>query len=192
MTVPAPIKVELVPHSANWQEIAQQEALRLVKALEGNVILVHHVGSTAIPGIHAKPIIDLMPVVRSVRELDEQQAVLRQLGYQYWGEYGIVGRRYCTLEDPSNGRRKFHLHCFEPGSEEIEPHLAFRDYLRANSAKAMEYDAEKRRCRELHPDDSHAYSDAKADWIAAQLPAALACFAAMQGQQRYMTSEQEK
>ena len=173
--MPAPIKVELVPHSAAWEELARGESLRLSEALS-NVVVVHHIGSTAVPGIHAKPIIDLMPVVKSLSELDQQESVLAELGYQCWGEYGISGRRYCTFDDPSTGRRRFQLHCFQSGSGEIERHLAFRDYLRANQAKAMEYDEEKRRCRKLHSENSHAYSAAKADWIEAELPAALARF----------------
>lgn len=171
--MPAPIGVELLPYSEYWPKMAQEETIRLLDTIGGNLIEVHHIGSTAIPGIHAKAIIDLMPVVRSTKKLDEQQSALQGLGYEFWGEYGIPGRRYCTLDDPTTGRRKFQLHCFEPGSEEIAGHLAFRDYLHANPLLAKEYDLEKRRCRDLHPDDSHAYSDAKADWIAAQLPAAL-------------------
>ena len=174
--MPPPIKVELVPHSANWQLAAREETLRLHEALEASLVQVHHIGSTAIPGIHAKPIIDLMPVVRAVSELDAKQSALLRLGYQYWGEYGIPGRRDCSLDEPSTGRRKFQLHCFAAGSSAVERHLAFRDYLRANPTKAREYDQEKHRCRALHPDDSHAYSDAKADWIAAHLAEALAHF----------------
>lgn len=175
LSLPAPIKVELVPHSAGWEQLARKEAHRLLQALEGSVV-VHHIGSTAVPGILAKPMIDLLPVVRSARRLDEQESVFAQLGYRCWGEYGIPGRRYCTFDEPMTGQRNFQLHCFEAGSDAIERHLAFRDYLRANPLKAKEYEDEKCRCRELHPDDSHAYSDAKAGWIAAQLPAALAQF----------------
>lgn len=171
--MPAPIKVELVPHSSSWEQAATVETLRLLEALKGSIAFVHHIGSTAIPGIHAKPIVDLMPVVRSIVELDEKESVILNLGYEYWGEYGIPGRRYCTMDEASTGRRKFQLHCFESASREIERHLAFRDYLRANPMKAQEYDVEKRRCQELHPNDSHAYSDAKGNWIAAQLPDAL-------------------
>jgi GrpB-like predicted nucleotidyltransferase (UPF0157 family) len=174
--MPPPIKVELLPHSPSWAVDAKTENLRLIQALEGVFIVIHHIGSTTIPGIHAKPIVDLLPVVTNVSELDRQASVFVRLGYQYWGEYGMPGRRYCTLDDPSTGKRKFQLHCFESGSVEIERHLAFRDFLRANPEKAQEYDAEKRRCRELYPNDSHAYSDAKAKWIAAQLPAALMYF----------------
>jgi GrpB-like predicted nucleotidyltransferase (UPF0157 family) len=174
--MPPPRKVELAPYSPAWQLAAREESLRLGQALEASLVEVHHIGSTAIPGIHAKPIVDLMPVVRSVSELDEKESVFRQLGYHYWGELGIPGRRYCTWDEPATGRRIFQVHCFESGSLEIERHLAFRDYLRANPATAQEYDQEKHRCRELHPDNSHAYTDAKADWIAAHLIDALAHF----------------
>jgi GrpB-like predicted nucleotidyltransferase (UPF0157 family) len=174
--MPPPIKVELVPHSPCWEFVAREESLRLLQLLEGTILHVHHIGSTGISGIHAKPVVDLLPVVRSVDELDAKRSVILQLGYQYWGEYGIPGRRYCSFDEPSTGRRKFQLHCFEPESPEIQRHLAFRDYLRANPTIRQEYDQEKHRCRAIHPDDSHAYSDAKSDWIAAHLPAALARF----------------
>lgn len=166
--MPPPIKVELAPHSPSWGLVAREETLRLHQALGDTLVAVHHIGSTAIPGIHAKPIIDLMPVVRALSELDAQESALLRLGYQGWGEYGIAGRRYFTFEEPSTGRRVFQCHCFEAESFQIERHVAFRDYMRANPAKAHEYDQEKHRCRQLHPDDSHAYTDAKADWIAAQ------------------------
>ncbi len=152
---------------------AKEETSRLLEAFGGSIFAVHHIGSTSIPGIHAKPIVDLLPVARSLSDLDEKEGVFLQLGYQFWGEYGIPGRRYSTFDDLADGRRKFQLHCFEEGSPEIERHLAFRDFLRANPKVAQEYDDEKHRCRELHSDDSHAYSDAKADWIARHLVKAL-------------------
>src|SRR5262249_8231987 len=120
--------------------------------------------------------VDLLPIVRSVEKLDEQASVFLPLGYQYWGEYGIAGRRYCTFDEPASGQRKFQLHCFEAESHEVERHLAFRDYLRANPLKAREYDEENPRCGELPPADSHASPAARPAWIVAQLPAALAHF----------------
>jgi GrpB-like predicted nucleotidyltransferase (UPF0157 family) len=176
MTTPTPITVELRPYSPGWADEARAETMRLSGALEGTILVVHHIGSTAIPPICAKPIIDLMPIVGSVSDVDEQEAVFRLLGYRCWGEYGIAGRRYLTLDDPDTGKRRFQLHCYEPGSEEIDRHLAFRDYLRANPRKAQEYENEKRRCQQLNPHNSHAYADAKSEWIQDQLPEALASF----------------
>jgi len=87
---------------------------------------------------------------------------LESLGYGWWGEYGLPGRRYCTLDDPQTGRRRVQLHGYLNGSAEITRHLAFRDYLRARPDVAQAYDAEKERCRKLHPFDSHAYRIANA------------------------------
>jgi GrpB-like predicted nucleotidyltransferase (UPF0157 family) len=127
--------------------------------------MVHHIGSTAIPGIRAKPILDLIPVVRSLDEFENSRSVVEGLGYAWWGEFGLPGRRYCTFDDPHTARRTVQLHCYERGSSEIVRHLAFRDYLRSNPDLARAYDALKDRCRDLHPLDSHAYSDCKNAWI---------------------------
>jgi GrpB-like predicted nucleotidyltransferase (UPF0157 family) len=163
--MPAPIPVELKQHDPAWAKNAQQEAARLTAEIGEVVITVHHIGSTAIPGMHAKPILDLIPVVLSLAKFESSRSVVERLGYSWWGEYGLPGRRYCTLDDPLTGRRKVQLHCYEQDSSQITRHLAFRDYLRSYPNLAREYDAEKVRCRDLHPLDSHAYSDCKAVWI---------------------------
>jgi len=163
--MPPPIPVELEPHSPDWLEAAAREAQRLAEALGPYLVAVHHIGSTAIPGIAAKPILDLIPEVRSLAGFDACQPVLLQLGYEWWGEYGMAGRRYATLTDGATGRRCIQLHVFATGSPHIERHLAFRDFLRAHPAKAREYEAVKLRSRDQHPDNSHAYSDAKSAWI---------------------------
>ncbi|MBL8830384.1 MAG: GrpB family protein [Planctomycetaceae bacterium] len=174
--MPPPIKVELEPYSSQLKDRTDTEIERLSQTLADCLIAIHHIGSTAIPGIHAKPIIDLLPVTTDLRLLDERQASFECMGYRYWGEYGIAGRRYCTRDCAATSRRLVQLHCFQTGSSEIEKHLAFRDYLLDHPAEAMAYDREKRRCRDLHPDDSHAYSDAKAAWITALLPTAIQYF----------------
>ncbi|MCP3167788.1 GrpB family protein [Myxococcus qinghaiensis] len=163
--VPPPIRVTLVPHDPRWAEAAATEARYLTDALGSIVLRVHHVGSTAIPGIRAKPILDLMPVLTSVDELDKHQGVLEGLGYAGWGELGMPGRRYCTKDDPRTRERLVQLHCYADGSPEISRHLAFRDYLRERPGIARAYDDEKVRCQRLHPNDSHAYSGCKDAWI---------------------------
>jgi GrpB-like predicted nucleotidyltransferase (UPF0157 family) len=163
--MPPPVPVELVPHDPAWADHARQEAARLTAAIGGVIVMVHHIGSTAIPGIRAKPILDLIPVVRSLDEFENSRSVVEGLGYAWWGEFGLPGRRYCTFDDPHTARRTVQLHCYERGSSEIVRHLAFRDYLRSNPDLARAYDALKDRCRDLHPLDSHAYSDCKNAWI---------------------------
>jgi GrpB-like predicted nucleotidyltransferase (UPF0157 family) len=163
--MPAPIAVELEQYDPVWPENAQQEGARLATEIGAVVIAVHHIGSTAIPGIRAKPILDLIPVVLSISKFEKSRPIVERLGYSCWGEYGIPGRRYCTLDDPLTGRRNVQLRCFEQGSMQIVRQLAFRDYLRSHPDVAREYDAEKYGCRDLHPLDSHAYSDCKDAWI---------------------------
>lgn len=159
------IGVQLVPHSQEWADTARLEARRLMAALGATVIRVEHMGSTAIPGIMAKPIIDFIPVVSSLHELDAKRSILEALGYDYLGEFGIPTRRYCRLNDPTTGERKFQLHCFAEDSPQIARHLAFRDYLRAHPGIAAEYEAVKQRAAALHPDNVLLYNDAKNDWI---------------------------
>ncbi|WP_439541556.1 GrpB family protein [Hyphomicrobium sp.] len=165
MTLPRPIAVELLPHDPRWSAMAEQAGATLSAALAPIIVTVHHIGSTAIQGISAKPILDLIPVVQSLPELDAHRRDIETLGYEWWGELGLPGRRYCTKDDRHTGRRLVQLHCYEIGSSEISRHLAFRDYLRERPDLAREYEREKARCRSLHPADSHAYNDCKNAWI---------------------------
>ena len=163
--IPKPIAVKLVPHRPEWTGMAQAEAARLKAALGGVLRTVHHIGSTAIPGIAAKPIIDLIPIVTSLAELDAAKETVRSLGYRWHGELGLARRRYCTLSDPTTGKRKVQLHCYADGDASVARHLAFRDYLRAHPDKAKAYEAEKIRAAARQPRDTNAYNDEKNDWI---------------------------
>lgn len=118
-----------------------------------------------------------MPAVASLAALDGHRADIETLGYEWWGELGLPGRRYCTKSDPVTGRRLIQLHCYADGSPEIARHLAFRDYLRERPDIASAYDREKMRCQRLHPRDSHAYGDCKAQWIGNVEAEAVARFA---------------
>jgi GrpB-like predicted nucleotidyltransferase (UPF0157 family) len=159
------IAVELQPYSPQWAAMARKESERLAAELGELLLNVEHMGSTAIVGIAAKPIIDLMPIARDEAALDAMESGMLKLGYEWLGEFGIPGRRYCRMNDSITGKRKFQLHCFARDSSEIARHLAFRDYLRAFPVIAKEYEAEKRRAAALHPDNVLAYNDAKNDWI---------------------------
>jgi GrpB-like predicted nucleotidyltransferase (UPF0157 family) len=162
---PSVIPVELVPHRAEWAQMAAAETARLKEALGDNLIAVHHVGSTSIPNIMAKSIVDLMPTVRDLAALDRQENIVRELGYKWHGEFGLEGRRFCSFADPQTGKRTFQLHFFRPNNQNAIRMLAFRDYLRSHPFVAKAYEMEKLRAASLQPGDTTAYNAEKNDWI---------------------------
>jgi GrpB-like predicted nucleotidyltransferase (UPF0157 family) len=157
--MPAPICVELWPHDPAWALLAEAERAALFDAIGDVLLVVHHIGSTAVPGIHAKPVVDLMPVVRDLEALDARRDAIERLGYRWWGELGLQGRRYCSKDDPATGKRLAQLHAYAEGADDIARHIAFKDFLLRHPTVAADYDREKLRCQRLHPDDSHAYSE---------------------------------
>jgi GrpB-like predicted nucleotidyltransferase (UPF0157 family) len=98
-----PIPVILAAYNLEWPQIAAAHAERL-QVLGTGLVAVHHIGSTSVPGLVAKPIIDLMPLVTDLPSLDGQRQRIEALGYMWHGELGIPGRRYCTLADEAGVR----------------------------------------------------------------------------------------
>jgi GrpB-like predicted nucleotidyltransferase (UPF0157 family) len=160
-------RVELHPYDPRWPQIAADELSRLREAVGENLIQGEHIGSTSIPGIAAKPIIDLMPLVRSLSILDESRRALESLGYEWRGEFGIPGRRFCLRVCTVTGSRLTNVHFFEVDAPDVLRHLAFRDYLKAHPAEKTEYEVVKRRAAEQCPLNVFDYNDAKSDWIKA-------------------------
>lgn len=158
------MQVEVVPHDPLWRDAFEAEAKQVADALGENVVAVRHIGSTAIPGIYAKPIIDLLVEVGDIAEVDGRSAAMESLGYEVMGEYGIPGRRYFR-KDNQAGIRTHHIHAFESGSAEAERHLAFRDYMLAHPADAREYSELKRRLAREHPQNMDGYIDGKDGFI---------------------------
>lgn len=155
--------IQLVEHDPRWSGDFEHEATRIRRALGDSLIELHHIGSTSIPGIVAKPVIDMLGVARSLHELDEQAAQLVALGYQALGEFGIPGRRYFRKDD-ADGTRTHQLHTFAVGAAEVHRHLSFRDFLREHPADAQAY-ASLKRTLARDAADMRAYSDGKSDFI---------------------------
>jgi GrpB-like predicted nucleotidyltransferase (UPF0157 family) len=138
VTVSGAMRVIVVPPDPSWPAAFEAAAAEVRAALGENLVQVHHIGSTAIPGIWAKPIIDQLAVVRDLAKLDEQSPRLVELGYEAMGEFGIPGRRYFRRDDAA-GVRTHQIHAFAAGSEHVLRHLAFRDFMRGHPALAAEY-----------------------------------------------------
>ena len=162
--------VVLVPYDPAWPRLASEEAARIARALGDELIAIHHIGSTAVPGIKAKPILDFLGVVRRLLFFDETPSVLEALDYKARGEMGIPRRRYFSKS--ANGPRTHHVHFFEIGDPNIDRHLQFRDYLIAHPDVASEYESLKEGLSRRFPTDITAYTDAKSDFIQAAEKAA--------------------
>lgn len=155
-------KIEVSPYSNLWPKIFAAERLLLENALGELVIEVHHIGSTSVPNLMAKPIIDILMVVNSHEELDEKSPVMERLGYEIKGEFGINSRRYFT----KGGLDRSHqIHAFEIGSEHINRHLAFKDYLIAHPIVTAEYQDLKLQVLSECQNDIGMYCDGKEEFI---------------------------
>ncbi len=166
-------RIDLVPHDPAWARRAAQEAGLVALALGPSLIRIEHIGSTAIPGLWAKPTIDLMPVVTTLAAADARESTMIALGYESRGEFGLEGRRFYS-RDAADGQRLFNVHCWAEGHEALARHVAFRDYLRGHPEQAMAYETEKRRAIAAANNDSALYQREKAAWIDACQARALA------------------
>ncbi len=156
-------EVELVPHNPEWSHLADEEAKRIMEQLSIPVIGIYHIGSTSVPGIKAKPILDFVIEVEILDDFIQSAEVLEELNYVSKGEYGIPGRQFFTKD--TDGERSHHLHVFQQGHPDIERHLVFRDFLRANPEAAHEYEIIKEKLAKRFPKESGSYTEAKSDFI---------------------------
>lgn len=145
-------------------ELFAVESPLVARALGVSLAAAHHIGSTAIPGIWAKPIIDIMVEVKDIAAVDSANGAMAALGYEAMGEYGISGRRFFRKND-SAGIRTHHVHVFEAGSAGAARHLAFRDFMRAHPDAAQKYSDLKRALAAQHPHDIEAYMNGKDSFI---------------------------
>ncbi|HEX8734652.1 MAG TPA: GrpB family protein [Pyrinomonadaceae bacterium] len=156
--------VELVPYQEEWKTLFEREE-RLIREAVGNFALaIEHIGSTAIPGLVAKPIIDIMVGVRDLSGVEKfLRAPLEKIGYEYRGEAGIAGRRYFRKGDFAVSTH--HLTIAEKGGVIWRRHILFRDYLRANEAAARSYNELKKNLAIKFKDRREDYTNAKTGFV---------------------------
>lgn len=156
--------IEVVEYNSSWKEEFIKESKLIYDVMGNEILKIHHIGSTSIHGIFAKPIIDILIEVKDITNIDMYNNDLNKLGYIAKGEYGIEGRRF-FLKGLYN--RTHHVHIFETGNSEIERHLNFRDYMIEHPEDANHYGKLKRDLSIKFRYDIEGYCDGKDAFIKA-------------------------
>ncbi|MEW6737151.1 MAG: GrpB family protein [Acidobacteriota bacterium] len=165
-------KVEIVEYNPQWPEYFSQLSSTISSAIGELALWIEHVGSTSIPGLAAKPIIDLDIVIASRQPLPEIVQRLVLLGYQHEGDLGVLGREAFAREGEdvprdATGRKwpAHHLYVCAQDNAELAKHITFRDYLRNNRAAVLAYQELKYQLAQQFPYDVDAYCEAKTNFI---------------------------
>jgi GrpB-like predicted nucleotidyltransferase (UPF0157 family) len=152
-------RVELVEHDPSWARLFESERSVLAPVFDGQVLGIEHIGSTSVPDLCAKPIVDVLIGLRELTLTPEQIDAMERLGYQYLGEHGLPGRLFFRKEP-----RTHHVHVVLYGGEHWERQLTFRDALRSDADERRRYDEFKRRlAAEGHPRET--YTELKTPFI---------------------------
>lgn len=150
--------VRLVEYDRRWPTLFAAEARRIREACGTRPIVLAHIGSTAVPGICSKPVLDILAGRLPNAPATDYIAPFHDAGYDHRGEQGIAGREFFRRGQP----RAYHLHLVEGGGSLWRQYLAFRNYLRTNNDAASRYADLKRSLAAQFPRDREAYIDGKA------------------------------
>ena len=153
--------LRLEPYSSEWSHLYEEEAHRIRRAIGAHILDIQHVGSTAIPGMLSKPIIDIAIAVHSFEQARICIAPLERIGYEYRGEQGIARRHYFVKGDPST----HHIHMHEITLQEWQDYIRFRGALREDKRLAKEYAFLKEKFYSECGNNREAYQDRKAPFI---------------------------
>jgi GrpB-like predicted nucleotidyltransferase (UPF0157 family) len=155
--------IRIVDHDPEWPRLAREELERVATALGAAAVRLEHVGSTSVPGLGAKPIIDMQVSVVDIERLDDYVGPLAELGYLFAPDPAFPDYHYFAR--PHERPRTHHLHVCEQGSHQEVRHLAVRDYLCAHPEEAARYEALKRELVREHPEDRLAYVAGKDEFM---------------------------
>jgi GrpB-like predicted nucleotidyltransferase (UPF0157 family) len=156
--------VRVVAHRAEWQELYEEERRALLVRVGHLAVEVRHVGSTAVPGLDAKPIIDIALAVRSTQDVPRLVGPLGDLGYIYRGDAGSDGG-HLFVKESAPDIRTHHLHVVAADDPQWREWLLLRDKLRADEALRARYAGLKRALQERFVEDRRVYTEAKNEFI---------------------------
>ncbi|GAB0168394.1 GrpB family protein [Lysinibacillus sp. CTST325] len=155
--------IKVVDYNHNWSSDFQKEERSIRNILQDELVNSFHIGSTSVPGLKAKPIIDILLVVNDIHKLDSFSKQFQEIGYEVKGEFGITGRRYFRK---GGDHRTHQIHAFQYNNmEEIERHLAFRDYLREHPEVCRQYGELKSQLAKQYPNDIDGYCNGKDGFV---------------------------
>lgn len=154
--------MEVVPHNPSWRNNFLNEADKIKCILKDEIVWINHIGSTSIPGIYAKPIIDILVEVKDINNIDYYNENMMEIGYIPRGEWGITGRRYFIK---GLYERTHHVHIYQSDNPEIGRHLMFRDYLVAHPEEAKQYEELKKILADKYRYDVAGYNNGKDSFI---------------------------
>lgn len=174
------MKVRLSDYNPEWIRLYQQEAEFLSAIFKDEVVRFEHFGSTSVPGLKAKPVIDMMCIVKDIATIDSYNDRMALLGYDVAGDWGIPGRR---LFRKGGEARTHHIHCYQVDHPQIERHLIFRDYLRAHPQEAAKYSQFKQELADRFEDTSQ-YSPAKKLFVSTMEQQALSWYTGLSSDAR--------
>ncbi|CAN5188533.1 hypothetical protein BH18ACT14_BH18ACT14_15830 [soil metagenome] len=157
--------VVVLPYDARWPELFTAERDRLAGIFGVRAAGIEHVGSTAVSGLAAKGIVDILVGLRPLELRSEDLDAMARLGYVHRGELGIPGRHFFQKSEPPT----HHVHAVEHGSVEWLKHVHFRDHLRTHPEDARSYAKLKHDLAVRFPDDRDAYTEGKSPFVAAVL-----------------------
>lgn len=155
------MKIRLTDYKEDWPRMYQAETDTLKGIFGGEIIRFEHFGSTSVPGMMAKPVIDMMVIVKDIAKIDSYNSRMASLGYDVAGEWGIAGRR---LFRKGREHRTHHIHFYQHDNPQIERHLIFRDYLRSYPEEAARYSRFKEELAQRFEHTSE-YSPAKKSFV---------------------------
>ena len=158
-------RIHIAEYDPQWPIEYEKERVRLAEAFGKYALDIQHVGSTSVPGLAAKPIVDIAVAIGEYPLPEQVIKAVCALGYEHMGEYGMPRRHYFRKGKP----RSHHVHAIEPDNEEWLNFVAFRDFLRAHPDVTREYEAMKRQSAAKYEHDRVAYTDSKSPFISETL-----------------------
>lgn len=160
-----PREMIVVPYDENWPALYEQERAVLAGVFGELIVDIQHFGSTAVRDLSAKPIIDVMVVVREIERVDAYNDEMIRQGYSPRGENGIPGRRYFVRLKEDGENHAAHIHIYGPGNPHTADELMFRDFLCADRAAFEKYKAVKVEAAAKYRFSPGEYVDAKSECV---------------------------